>query len=79
MVQVDVPEGGEESHGGVNGPSLVVVTKGEGKVSWGSDQLDVKRGDVFFVGASVEVSFKAEKGLVMYRALVEESEGAARL
>lgn len=75
VVQIDLPGGGKETHPGVDGPSLIVVTEGAGSVSWSSPDpgsLKVGLGDVFFVGAGTQVEFSNEsERLVMYRALVE--------
>lgn len=62
-----------ETHPGVGGPSLTVVTEGAGVVKWTGGELEVGQGDVFFVGAATEVTFTSanEKGLVLYRAYVE--------
>jgi len=61
-----------ESHRGVDGPSLVIVTDGNGVVSWGIDsKLSIGRGEVFFVGAGVSVEVESEGSLTLYRAFVE--------
>ncbi|KAK7460918.1 Mannose-6-phosphate isomerase [Stygiomarasmius scandens] len=63
----------DETHPPVDGPSLTVVTEGNGIVRWdenGGQSLDIKQGDVFFVGADTEVKLSGD-GLILYRAFVE--------
>lgn len=73
VLQVSLAEGREEKHRPIDGPSLSVVTGGRGSLSWGGETLDVKFGDVLFIGATTEVVFSATGGdeLVLYRAFVE--------
>ncbi|KAG5715778.1 Mannose-6-phosphate isomerase [Termitomyces sp. T112] len=76
VVEVKLAPRAEEMHRPVMGPSIMIVTDGEGIVRWGQpekeEKLDVGLGDVFFVGAGTEVTFCAkEKEFVAYRALVE--------
>jgi len=54
---------------GVEGPSVLIVTKGEGKVG----EVDVTEGSVLFVGCGELVGVKAGKGegLEVFRAFVE--------
>lgn len=61
-----------ETHDAIDGPSIAIVTEGSGKVSWGSENLEVRIGDVFFVGAGTPIQFKAsEDGVALFRAFVE--------
>ena len=61
-----------ESHTAVGGPSIVIVTEGNGKVIWGSENLEVSIGDVLFVGAGTPVQVEAsEDGVTLFRAFVE--------
>lgn len=66
------------------GPSISIVTHGRGKVQWGGvegGELKLGAGDVFFVGAGVEVTFRSEndiedqteqgKEMLIFRAFVE--------
>ena len=72
VVQVKLA-GGEEQHRAVDGPSLVVVTHGKGRVSWEEGSLELREGDVFFIGADTPVRFACQDALVMYRAFVEDN------
>lgn len=71
VVQVKLGAGATESHRAVEGPSLAVITEGEGVVSWRDASLNVGTGVVIFIGAGTEVSFATDSGIVLYRALVE--------
>lgn len=65
---------GEEktSQRAVDGPSVCVVTKGEGKVTWDEgDGEEVKKGDVIFIGAGQGVEWVGKDGLEVFRAFVE--------
>lgn len=57
----------------VEGPSICVVTKGEGLVKFGdaSAKEEVKKGDVLFIAAQAEVEWEAQEGLEVFRAFVE--------
>jgi len=74
VVQVKLSgEKSDETHPPVDGPSLTVITEGNGVVRWdedGEQSLDIKQGDVFFVGAGTEIKLSGD-GLVLYRAFVE--------
>ena len=79
VIQVKLPTGGKECHDGIRGPSIVIVTEGKGKVSWGDEALDIGLGDVFFVGAETRIELEASGvgELVIYRAFVQIDGGAA--
>ncbi|KAJ7594993.1 mannose-6-phosphate isomerase [Mycena floridula] len=71
VVQVRLEAGAKETHPGVKGPSLLIVTDGAGILGWSSGSLEIGLGDVLFVGADSEVDFISEAGLTLYRAFVE--------
>jgi mannose-6-phosphate isomerase len=63
---------GKTSQRAIEGPSVCVVTKGEGKVTWDEgDREEVKKGDVVFIGAGQEVEWVGKDGLEVFRAFVE--------
>lgn len=73
VLAVQLPAGAQAVHRALAGPSIAVVTDGSGVAAWAKDgKLDLKLGDVFFVGAGEEVSF-ASSGVdfVFYRAFIE--------
>ncbi|KAF9078462.1 mannos-6-phosphate isomerase [Rhodocollybia butyracea] len=60
-----------ETHPPVVGPSLTVVAEGKGVISWGKGQeLQIEKGDVFFIGADTSVQMEGD-GMTLYRAFVE--------
>ncbi|PLB54600.1 mannose-6-phosphate isomerase, class I [Aspergillus steynii IBT 23096] len=64
--------GGEvERHEAIGGPSLLVVTKGEGRMKGEGKEWEVKEGAVFFIGQGVELEFESLKGLALYRPYAE--------
>ncbi|KIM84044.1 hypothetical protein PILCRDRAFT_424610 [Piloderma croceum F 1598] len=79
VLQIKIDPGVTESHPVVDGPSIAIITEGEGTIGWGDDQqsLNVSKGSVLFVAAGSELKMKAgEKGtgpLLIFRAFVEAS------
>ncbi|KAG6885751.1 hypothetical protein C0993_010262 [Termitomyces sp. T159_Od127] len=77
VVQLKLAPGAEESHRPVMGPSIMIVTDGEGVVRWELEgreerKLDIGLGDVFFIGAGTKVRFEGkDEEFVAYRAFVE--------
>jgi mannose-6-phosphate isomerase len=62
-----------EKHEGIKGPSIFIVTNGEGSLTGESlkteSHFPLLAGYVYFIGANVPVTFKAEdNGLEIYRA-----------
>jgi mannose-6-phosphate isomerase len=74
VIKIALEGEGKTSQRAIDGPSVCVVTKGEGKVAWtggeGGDE-GVKKGDVVFVGAGEEVGWEGTGGLEVFRAFVE--------
>ncbi|KZS94051.1 mannose-6-phosphate isomerase [Sistotremastrum niveocremeum HHB9708] len=72
VLEVNVPKDGAEKHKALDGPSLAIVTEGEGSVHWDNEELGLKEGSVIFIAAGQEVDLKATcGGLTVYRAFVE--------
>ncbi|KAG8924900.1 Mannose-6-phosphate isomerase [Tulasnella sp. 418] len=65
--------GDEEIHEPVDGPSVLIVTKGVGRMESEADgTFELTEGVVFFIGAGAAIKLVAgEGGLVIYRAYVE--------
>ena|SRR5438045_3585235 len=62
---------GEEKMDAVQGPSLIIVTSGHGKlVSKGKD-FELKEGSVWFIGAGEEIVLRSQGEMVTHRAFVE--------
>ena len=76
VVQARLYREKEERHRPVDGPSVAIVTEGAGLVKWrmGSvvETLEVRMGDVFFIGAGTELDLLATaEEWIVYRAFVE--------
>lgn len=59
-----------EKHEPIAGPSILIVTRGAGKLEVNNAQFDLKDGYVYFIGANVPISATAtgSDGLEFYRA-----------
>ena len=76
VVRVEADRNGSVRLEGLNGPSIFIVTRGAGKVTWegegdGEKGEELSEGRVFFVGAKTPVTFTASESLEVYRAFVE--------
>lgn len=64
----------------IDGPSIVLCTKGKGTISVGNKEERMEEGYVFFVGATAEVVMSSEtdaedgEGLVTFKAFCEIEE-----
>ncbi|GAA93370.1 uncharacterized protein L969DRAFT_19764 [Mixia osmundae IAM 14324] len=70
---IDLPEGKEETHAPIGGPSIMIVTalEGEARLSVGDQTACIKQaGQVYFIGANEKVTLSGNH-LVAYRAFVE--------
>jgi mannose-6-phosphate isomerase len=77
VLRVELGKGEKAEHSAVDGPSIVVVTSGKGKVVWEREGVEeVSKGDVLVVGCGKAVEWEAseEEGLVLFRALVDAPE-----
>lgn len=64
--------GEEEMHKAIGGPSILVVTKGDGElVVVGEKKLELHEGAVFFVGGGVSLEVLSQRGMEMYRCYAE--------
>lgn len=73
VVRIEVSGEAEEQRA-INGPSIVIVTKGTGAVSWSTGgKADLKRGEVVFIGADTATTWMSREGdeLEVFRAYVE--------
>ncbi|TDL29005.1 mannose-6-phosphate isomerase [Rickenella mellea] len=77
VIHVKLPKESTEIHEAVQGPSIVIVTAGNGQIRWkdnGTEREDqLSLGRVFFVGAGVPVEFKTKDGVETFRAFVENN------
>lgn len=70
----------------IDGPSIILCTKGKGTISVGPKEEKIEEGYVFFVGATAEVVIKSdvdgeddEEGLVTFKAFCEIEDGKQKL
>ena len=71
VLSTELKEGENETLGAINGPSIFIVTSGEGSFVADGKERDLKEGYIFFVGQGVDVEYKATKGLQIYTSYVE--------
>ena len=68
-------KGGKATFDPIDGPSIIIATSGNGKISVGHKVEEIKEGWVYFVGATAETVLESGEGLVTYRAYCELDEG----
>jgi len=76
VLRMTLGEGETEEHQPLGGPSLGIVTRGTGSIKWEGDEMVIREGTVFFVGAGAGVVFRTGEGgegIEVYRAYVEAS------
>ncbi|THH01776.1 hypothetical protein EW145_g6856 [Phellinidium pouzarii] len=75
VVRVEAERGASIRHDALRGPSIFIVTRGRGRITWegegGEAGEELSEGRVFFAGAKTPVTFAAETSLELYRAFVE--------
>jgi len=77
VVKTALRAGGSETFGGVEGPSIIIATEGGASIKVGPKKEVLKKGTVFFVGATAKLELEAgEEGLVAFRAFCELDKGS---
>lgn len=74
VVKTDLnAKGGKATFEPIEGPSIVICTKGEGKISVGPKTEEIKEGYVYFVGATAELVLESSgsEPLVTFKAFCE--------
>lgn len=71
VIGTDLADSESEVIQPIHGPSILVVTGGEGKIITENETKELKEGYVFFIGCGVEVRYETDKGLQVYRAFCE--------
>ncbi|GIZ39847.1 hypothetical protein CKM354_000321400 [Cercospora kikuchii] len=74
VVKTDInASGGKVTFDPIEGPAIVICTKGQGKISVGNKTEEIKEGHVYFVGATAElvVESTGSEPLVTFRAFCE--------
>jgi len=70
VVRTDL-KSAEEKMAPVDGPSLLIVTSGDGQLVTADSTFDLKEGSVWFIGAGEGISLRTKEGMVTHRAFVE--------
>ncbi|KAK4508566.1 hypothetical protein PRZ48_002305 [Zasmidium cellare] len=70
--------GGKATFAPIEGPSIIICTKGEGKISVGPKSEEIKEGYVYFVGATAELVLESSgsEPLVTFKAFCELPAGS---
>lgn len=63
--------GQSETHKSVAGPSLMIITEGNGKIELPTGAVVVDEGQVFFVAHNISLGLTTSKGMSVYRAYAE--------
>lgn len=71
MLATCLNAGESETVKSILGPSIMIVTKGSGKMRVPNKTFDIQEGYVYFVGQGVPLEFETESGLGVYRAYAE--------
>ena len=71
MLKTTLGNGDKETIDAIDGPSILFVTAGSGKMTAKGESFEIKEGFVYFIGQGVETMYEAEKELVVYRAYAE--------
>lgn len=64
-------DGESETIAKVGGPSIMIVTEGEGTLKADGREYKLSEGYIFFIGQGVEIDFSATKALKAFTAFVE--------
>jgi mannose-6-phosphate isomerase len=71
MLATTIPDGDSESIRKIDGPSIMIVTEGEGTLKAEGKEHKLSEGYIFFIGQGVEMEFSAKKQLKMFTAFAE--------
>jgi hypothetical protein len=71
MLATEMGDDETESRDALGGPSIMIVTKGRGKMKVGGKEHDLDEGYVLFIGVGKEITFEAFRGLQIFTAFVE--------
>ena len=76
VVKTDLnADGAKVTFEGIEGPSIVICTKGKGKISVGQKTEEMKEGFVYFVGATAELVLESQsESFVTFKAFCELEE-----
>lgn len=69
VILTKLNKGETEEHVPIDGPSILIVTSGSGKLSSKGSDYDLEEGYVYFIGANTHITATSnESGLDFYRA-----------
>jgi mannose-6-phosphate isomerase len=68
---LNLNDGESETISAIDGPSVMIVTEGEGSMKAEGKEHKLSEGYIYFIGQGVDVDFKAEKGLQVFTAFCE--------
>lgn len=71
MLITEMQSGEKDTISAIAGPSIAIVTSGNGKMTSDGETYDANEGYIFFIGQGVQVDLKAEGQFTMYRAYAE--------
>lgn len=71
MLATTIGDGESETIGKLGGPTIMIVTEGEGTLKADGKEYKLSAGYIFFVAPSVELDFKATKQIKAFTAFVE--------
>lgn len=74
ILAVELGQGEREKIEALTGPSVLVVTGGEGKMKAQGKDVEIKEGYVFFVGRGNSLEFEAQSGLQLFIPFAECSD-----
>jgi len=71
MLATTMSDGDSETIRAMGGPSIMIVTEGEGTMKGNGKEYKLSAGYIFFIAPGVELDFKASKQLRAFTAFVE--------
>jgi mannose-6-phosphate isomerase len=71
MLATDLAAGKSDTIGALNGPSIMIVTEGEGSLKAEGKEYKLSAGYIYFIGHGAELEFSATKALKAFTAYVE--------
>ncbi|WWC92563.1 mannose-6-phosphate isomerase, class I [Kwoniella dendrophila CBS 6074] len=71
VLRIELQAGKSTIHKKIQGPSIAIITQGNGSIKGNDDSIEFERGDVIFIGAEEQVEWKAKDDLEVFRAYVE--------
>lgn len=71
MLKTELTSGENEEVAKIDGPSILFVTEGSGKLGAEGEEYELSEGFIYFVGQGIDTSYKSDVRLVVYRAYAE--------